>query len=325
MQHWTEYWKNTNALNSFAEGKQGQGYQKEVASFWSQQFSEIDSNSKVVDLGTGNGAVAVLAQQFSHDKKLGWQVFGLDAADIDPNQLTIKDKETKQHLNNIQFIANTPIEKSPFQSGTIDAFISQFAFEYSNLEQSLNQCMDCLKPGGIITMFCHHPESHISKDSLIGEGVLKYILQESPAFLQTDLLLDTARQQTKAKKMHDWPRNPKRQAITTTLHWVFSQLTEKFSGNSDAEYWCKSTISQIANILKQIGSIHPAELKKHLEKLYHNLEAHRSRLQDQNMASLSEKRINQIKEYCKANGLALNIEELNIEDKLFAYHLSLKK
>ncbi len=321
MQHWTDYWKNTNALNSFAEGQQGQGYQKEVALFWEEQFRQIPSNGTVVDLGTGNGAVAVLAQKFTQENNKHWKVIGLDAASIEPQKLKLKDKTTKQFLSDIEFIANTPIEKAPFKPESVDAFISQFAFEYSNLEKSLKLCTDCLKPGGSISILAHHPDSHISIDSVIGQEIIKYILQESPAFMQTDLLLDIAAQQSQSGQMNNWPKNPYRQVITTTLHWIFSQLTDKYSSDPDSEYWCKSTIGQIANILKQIGSTNPNQLKHQLQHLFHSLEAHRLRLQDQNEACLSEKRLEQIKSHCKANGVSLEVKELHIENKLFAFHL----
>lgn len=325
MQHWTDYWKNTNALNSFAEGQQGDGYQNEVADFWEKQLSQIAPNGTIVDLGTGNGAVAVLAQRLSQTNSYNWKVIGLDAANIEPQKLKIKDKDTKRLLNEIEFIANTPIEKAPFNTQSVDAFISQFAFEYSDLQESLRHCTDCLKTGGIISILAHHPKSHISKDSLIGEEVIGYILQESPAFIQTDLLLDIAAQQYQSGQMLNWSKNPYRQVITTTLHWIFSQLTEKYSSNPDAEYWCKSTIGQIANVLKQIGSVDPRQLKQHLSQLYRNLEAHRLRLQDQNKACLTDSRLEQVRNYCESSGITLEIEQLNIEGKLFAFHLLMQK
>jgi ubiquinone/menaquinone biosynthesis C-methylase UbiE len=325
MQHWTDYWKNTNALNSFAEGEQGKGYQKEIADFWEGQFKQLDSNATVVDLGTGNGAIAVLAQQFSKNKQLNWNVIGIDAANIEPHKLKVKDKLIKQSLSDINFIANTQIEKAPFETESVDAFISQFAFEYSDLEQSLERCFNCLKPCGIISILTHHPQSHISQDSLIGEEVIKYILEQSPAFMQTDLLLDVAQQQTQMGQMHSWPNNPHKQVITTTLHWIFAQLTEKYKADSNAEYWCKSTISQIANILKQIGRIEPLTLKQQLQELYRNLAAHRLRLKDQNKACLSEGRLELIKSVCNKNHFTLDTNEITVENKLFAYHLLIRK
>ncbi|ACV27694.1 class I SAM-dependent methyltransferase [Kangiella koreensis] len=325
MQHWTDYWKNTNALNSFSEGKQGQGYQKDIADFWENQFKQITPSGTVVDLGTGNGAVAVLAWLFSKNNQLDWNVIGIDAANIDPRKLNLEDKLIKRSLNNIEFIANTPIETAPFQAGSIDAFISQFAFEYSDLKKSLQHCFNCLKPGGIISIISHHPKSHISYDSLIGEKVIRYILEESPAFMQTDLLLDIALQQTQAGQMHNWTKNPHKQVINTTLHWIFAQLTDKYSADADAEYWCKLTIGQIVNILKQVGTIDPLQLKRHLQQLYHNLVSHRLRLQDQNNACLSETRLEQIEEHCKTNGISLKVEEFYIEGKLFAFHLIMQK
>lgn len=325
MDHWSNYWNSTQALNSFAEGKQGEGYQHEIAEFWQQQFSQLPEKGTIVDLGTGNGAVAVLAQEFSQKHNYDWTVSGLDAANINPHKLKVKDKEIEHLLHSINFIPNTHIEKAPFEPESVDAFVSQFAFEYSDLTKSLDHCVSCLKPNGLITLLSHHPDSHISKDSAAGAQVIDYILRESPAFLQADLLLDLAKQKTKSHQMQNWPSNPSRQKITSTLHWIFKQLTERFSKSADTEFWCKSTIEQITNIFKQIGSVHPSQLKQSLEKTYLNLEAHKQRLLDQGEASLSEKRVEEIQQYCNANNLSLRINEFNVEEKLFALHLTIQK
>lgn len=324
MQHWTDYWQNTNSLNSFAEGEQGRGYQDEVAEFWHSQFKHIAPESTVVDLGTGNGAVAVLAEEYSKQQDLQWNVIGLDSADINPQKLQISDSTKKNHLNNIEFIGNTPIESMIFEPNSISAFVSQFAFEYSNIQTSLELCLKCLKPGGIISIVAHHPESSISKDSAIGEAVLEEILVQSPAFIQTDLLLDIAHQQTQAGLMHNWRNNSYRQTITSTLHWIFSQLKTQFQ-NGNESYWCTSTISQITNILKQIGEHSPSQLRQHLSKTYKNLEAHKFRLKDQNNSCLNPKRISLIEDIVKKAGATINQDEITVEKQLFALHLTIKK
>lgn len=325
MQHWTNYWKNTNALNSFAEGRQGEGYQEDIADFWNTQFELIKNHATVVDLGTGNGAVAVLADQFSKQNQLDWNVIGIDAAEINPQTIHSADRSITKSLANIDFIAKTPIEEIPFQPASIDGFVSQFAFEYSDIARSLHKCNLCLKSGGVIAMLSHHPESHITKDSKDGEEVISYILEQSPAFMQTDLLLDVAIQQGQSGQMHNWPNNPHRQIITSTLHWIFSQLINNYSSNPNQEYWCRTTIGQITKILQHIGKVEAKELKQHLEELYHNLSSHRLRLKDQIKASLCKEKLEIIRNFCSNNSLQLRIEELEVEGKLFAYQVIMKK
>lgn len=324
MQHWTQYWQSTNSLNSFAEGEQGKGYHDEVAKYWHSQFNLIAPKSKVVDLGTGNGAVALLAEQFSQTNNLDWEVLGLDAADIKPQHLKTSDLAKKKHLNNIEFVGNTPIESMTFEPNSVSAFVSQFAFEYSDIEKSLQRCLECLKPGGILSLVAHHPDSSISKDSTIGEAVLEEILVQSPAFMQADLLLDIAQQQTQSGQMHNWSQNPYRQTITETLHWVFSQLKEQFKTDNEA-YWCNSTINQITNTLKQIGQINPAQLRQNLSKTYQNLDAHKLRLIDQNNACLTAKRIARIDDTVMQAGASIEKNKVVIEKEIFGLQLIIKK
>ena len=324
MQHWTDYWQSTNALNSFAEGEQGTGYQAEISQFWNSQFASIQPKSTVVDLGTGNGAIAVLAQQYSEQNTSDWNVIGLDAADINPNNIKVSDKTTQRHLHKIQFVGKTPIEKAPFDKETVDAFISQFAFEYSDLEASLKQSLNSLKPHGFISLICHHPDSHISKDSLVGEKVLETFL-ESPAFMQTDLLLDIANQQGQARQMQHWGNNPYRQKITATLHWVFKILTTQFNNNQQQQFWCSSSIEHLTKILQQIGQVPASHLRNHLQNTYKNLDSHRQRLKDQNNACLTEDKEKLIEKICSDYSAQFSRAEVTIEDKLFGIHILIKK
>lgn len=62
MKHWTNYWRNSGALNSFAEGRVAKGYDGDVKKFWDDKFSLFPTQGEIVDLGTGNGALAILAQ-----------------------------------------------------------------------------------------------------------------------------------------------------------------------------------------------------------------------------------------------------------------------
>lgn len=323
MQHWTDYWQNTNALNSFAEGEQAKGYQKDIAKLWEQQLENIQNNATIVDLGTGNGAVAVLSQELSNKLNKNWNIIGLDAAGISPSKLKLKDKSTKQLLKQIQFIPNTPIEKLPFEDNSVDVFISQFAFEYSDISKSLKQCLKCLKSGGKLSFICHTLESHISEDSLIGERALETVLLESPAFMQTDLLLDIAQQQERSGQMRHWQQNPYRQNITATLHWIFDRLSQQFKSNKQEQYWCNSTIKQITNILKNIGSAPASQLRTQLQTVYKSLDSHRLRLKDQNAACLNEKKLEAIKRFCDNHSLTFAYQDLNVDGKVFGALISM--
>ena len=325
MQHWTDYWKNTNALNSFAEGEQGSGYSNEIADFWTSQFKSLSKGSTLVDLGTGNGAVAVLAQLYSEANQSNFQVYGIDAADITPKKINHKDAKVKKALSKINFIPNTLIEQSNFESNSVDFYFSQFAFEYSNMEKSVQHCAQCLKSGGKITLLSHHPDSEISKDSQVGASVIHYILHESPVFLQTSLLLDIALQQTQAGQMHNWHNNPYRQQISTTIKWIFDCLIDKFNANKYESYWCKLLISKITNVITALGNSHPSQLLKQLEFTFVQLDSHRKRLEDQNEACLTSDKLQSLKEYSNKHNLDFDIQELSVEGKLLAFRIHMTK
>lgn len=183
MQHWDYYWQKTKTLNSFAEGEQGQGYHGEVAEFWQRIFAEFTKGAKVLDLASGNGALAVLALQSNNHLDIS----ASDKADICPMQLFDKQSQQYKYLQRIKFYGGMPSEELRFPDESFDIVVSQFGFEYSEPEATLQQLYRVLKPGAKFVALVHHKDSFISRDCVIGLSVL-------PLFTKHDGLLDKARE-----------------------------------------------------------------------------------------------------------------------------------
>lgn len=178
MQHWNSYWQNTKTLNSFAEGEQGLGYKGEIAQFWQQVFTAQNATAKILDLATGNGALAVLALQYNER----FEVSASDQADIMPLKLFNEQDEVYPLLKKVSFYGNMPSEQLGFADEQFDLVISQFGFEYAQPELALQQVFRVLKPGGNFTALIHHSDSFITEDCRQGMRVLQH-------FMATDGLL----------------------------------------------------------------------------------------------------------------------------------------
>ncbi|MEO3679517.1 class I SAM-dependent methyltransferase [Rheinheimera sp. FR7-31] len=173
MQHWNSYWKNTKTLNSFAEGEQRLGYTGPIADFWQTIFWGETAGAQVLDLATGNGALAVLALQTND----GFSVSASDAADISPLTLFSESDEVYPLLSQIKFFANMPSEKLEFNSGSFDLVVSQFGFEYAEPELALRQIYRVLKSGGRFAALVHHDSSFITRDCRHGIDMLQQFLK----------------------------------------------------------------------------------------------------------------------------------------------------
>lgn len=174
MQHWNSYWKHTKTLNSFAEGEQRLGYTGPVADFWRGIFLHEKAGAEVLDLATGNGALAVLALKINDRLS----VSASDAADISPLTLFGKSDAVYPLLSQVKFFANMPSEQLGFRAESFNLVVSQFGFEYAVPEQALAQVKQVLKPGGRFAALIHHDKSFITQDCRQGIAMLKLFLQQ---------------------------------------------------------------------------------------------------------------------------------------------------
>ncbi|RXE96469.1 class I SAM-dependent methyltransferase [Pseudoalteromonas phenolica] len=145
--HWSEYWSQ-GYITSFGEAFK-MNYQGEIKFLWQGFSRTLDKHSKVLDVGTGNGAVIELIQAVSEH-----ECVGIDLAKIN-NEVT---KQINGH-----FISHVSAEKMPFKNEEFDAVISQFALEYSDVDLSLSETHRILKPEGKLHLVCHHKSSIIVK------------------------------------------------------------------------------------------------------------------------------------------------------------------
>ncbi|WP_105190823.1 class I SAM-dependent methyltransferase [Pseudoalteromonas sp. T1lg48] len=145
--HWTNYWEQGH-LTSFGGGFKN-NYEGELKEFWSTFASQLVPNSKVLDIGTGNGALIELIQ-----KNNNFKCVGIDQATI--------NNEISRTING-EFYSKVSAEKLIFSDNEFDSVIAQFALEYTNIDQSLDEVLRVLTAKGRFAFVCHHPESIVVK------------------------------------------------------------------------------------------------------------------------------------------------------------------
>ena len=124
---WSRFWTK-GSITTFI-GRFADNYDGKVRDFWLEVFGQLERGARVVDLATGNGGLALLAQQYSRRHDRGFTITAVDYADIDPPR-TFAQKPYASHLRRIRFLARTPLEATGLPRASIDAAISQFGFEY---------------------------------------------------------------------------------------------------------------------------------------------------------------------------------------------------
>lgn len=154
---WDRFW-TYDRLSSFGTGSGAGNYGAPIAAGWRSFFQSLPLGSRVLDLATGNGAIAVIAVEAGDRLK----VTGSDLADVRPDDFV---SNSKGALSQVEFLANTPAEDLPFADASFDAVVSQYGIEYSHLDQSVPEAARVLAPGGRLRFATHAAEGAVVADT----------------------------------------------------------------------------------------------------------------------------------------------------------------
>jgi ubiquinone/menaquinone biosynthesis C-methylase UbiE len=157
--HWSSFWQQGH-MTSLPQGFK-ENYDGEFLRFWEEQFARLPRGARVLDVCTGNGSIALLAQEYSRRHDLQLQIKAVDAADIDAASVINHNPGLAQHLRAIEFIPNTLLEDLPEATASVDLVTSQFGIEYTDWARSAGNIYRILKQDGCFSLICHALDSKI--------------------------------------------------------------------------------------------------------------------------------------------------------------------
>jgi len=151
--HWSDYWES-GALTSLPEDFAA-NYDGEIATFWQEQFRVLPPKPRLLDVCTGNGAVALLAAQARPDAMIS----ALDAAVVSPQRAVSAHPALANLVTRIEFLPGVPLEEAELPSASYNLICSQYGLEYSDWSQSAAVVNRLLAPGGRLAIVAHSPDS----------------------------------------------------------------------------------------------------------------------------------------------------------------------
>jgi SAM-dependent methyltransferase len=166
---WDRFW-SYDRLASFGTGKGTGNYGEPIVAGWRAFFASLPAGSSVLDLATGNGAIAVIAVEAGDQLR----VTGADLATVRPAAFV---SQCKHQLGQVHFLANTPAEALPLDDGSFDYVVSQYGIEYSDMTRSVPEAARVLAPGGRLRFAIHAAEGAVAAAT-------------RPAIADADFLLD---------------------------------------------------------------------------------------------------------------------------------------
>ena len=158
---WDRYW-HCDRIASCFDGAGARNYGDSIAAGWREYFAELPEQARIIDLCTGNGAIALMAAEAGKANSKGFAITAVDQADIDPPSYVTRNRE---EMAAIQFVGRTEVEALPFPDESFDVAISQYGLEYSNLDRAVPEMVRVLRRSGRIRLVIHAAEGVIAAGS----------------------------------------------------------------------------------------------------------------------------------------------------------------
>jgi ubiquinone/menaquinone biosynthesis C-methylase UbiE len=174
---WDAYW-TTDRLYSFG-ADQDTAYAKTLDRYWSGIVRRLAAGATVLDVACGNGAVGQIMVRTAQALGGSLAITGIDEAIIDPPRYLPQHAEV---LKEIEFRPRTMMEALPFENGKFDVVVSQYGFEFGNMQKALNEAARVLKVGGLLTFLAlpvHAPAVQSAKKTV---KQARYLLRDATLF-----------------------------------------------------------------------------------------------------------------------------------------------
>jgi len=156
---WTRYWQADVIDACVPENPQ---VQRGLDRCWQQFFGRLPNAARVLDLGTGNGALALRALAEAERCGRMLEIHGVDAARIDPARYVAGEQRAR--LAKVHFHAGVSIESLPFEADRFDCVVSQYAFEYADIERAANEVVRVLRPGALAKFLVHSADAPVVEE-----------------------------------------------------------------------------------------------------------------------------------------------------------------
>ena len=290
----------------------GAGYTLEMREVWLDFFSDLPEAAQVLDVGTGNGVIALFAKEAASAAGRHYEIHGTDLAQIDP----VRDvRDGAALFTGICFHPGVSTERLPFGPGAFVAVSGQYALEYTQVDAALREVFRVLKPGGRAQFIVHHAGS-----------VLVHNAHES--LRQSDLVLNDTKVFRKLRRHLEAER---RSAVAARATW--QQLVEamtllrRTAAQARPALTLDITVDAVGKLLDARRELHPAALEREIDRVEDDVRASVRRLQDLVVHAQSVEAIAGIERMARAGGFGGCSTQLqhHAGQKLVGWRLNLEK
>ena len=245
---WSNYWRKAT-ITTFSR-RFNENYDQEFRAFWDARFAELPGPARVVDLGTGNGAVALLAAEFAGVHAKRFEVIGLDYADIRPDDDLAALDRLQPLLAQIDFRGGVPIEATGLASGSVDLLTGQYGFEYADTAAAVAEAHRILRPRGRIALVMHHTGSFVVSLARDGSDQVRLCLAEERLDERATALIRVMGEAVSDAQRRQLKLDPEAERLRHELNESVARLNQQAERFQDPEGFLGVAIPNLLNVFQ---------------------------------------------------------------------------
>ena len=184
---WDRYWQADRLASCLGEGDPAD--EAAIEHVWATFFTAFPDGARLLDVCTGNGAVAIVAAESAESAGKRFEIHGVDLAAIEPAAYVPSQAAV---LGEIEFHPKTPAENLPFADAGFDGAASQFGLEYTDTARSVPELARVLKPGARVLLLVHAAEGALVAPNVDQITQSRFLLEKSGVFQKAGVALETA-------------------------------------------------------------------------------------------------------------------------------------
>lgn len=279
VEHWETFYRG-GAIATCPTGPDS-NYSLEIRDGWVEFFSALPDGARVLDVGTGNGAVALIARAAATAAGLRFEIHGSDLALIDPPRQV---RGGDSMFDGIVFHPGVATERLPFDADKFDAVTGQFAIEYTAVDGSIRETFRILKPGGRARFSVHHVESVVVQNARQSLAQAHLVLDETRIYRKLRAFVVAEREANgRAKTAAAWK----------DLNSAAARL-QRVASTTENSHVLRVTIDAVQKLLAARRQMSAPQLEFEVERVEREVRASVRRLQDLIGAARSEAEIKEM-------------------------------
>jgi ubiquinone/menaquinone biosynthesis C-methylase UbiE len=154
LTQWETYYRG-GAIATGPVGPDGL-YDLELHEAWQAYFDLLPQRAHLLDIGTGNGVLPLMAREAARKRAADWWIDATDLAQIDPVAFV---PGGAQRFEGVRFHAGVPNERLPFADACFEGVSGHYALEYGDTAASLGEIARVVVPRGHAQFILHHAQS----------------------------------------------------------------------------------------------------------------------------------------------------------------------